>query len=1298
MFDFVNNFLDGRKSSQTVRPPPQPPWMSAAPSRAFWPSESNSTGLQILRSICILPTRSSLEKFRDRIAPQRPRQVLDLFFQEHPGLTLKAGARLTVDCLEVVVLHCEPSRGTVTDTTEVHVSCDCSKTCGRACLPEITHLQILPTQRALAAQGLVAYTKQTSQRFLKLIRPFLKARGFARRGEVFAVNDIEFAIVGCTFDANDGAMASRCCIDTGTVAQTTLLRCRGTPPAVLSSVEFAWLPLRPRHLAVFPQWPLPPRFVQRGRHVSARDRVLIPVSCSPPSGIITETTTILPVRAMTISTTHAHRFWLLELFPQPGSNVGVENVGGVDDLRVDAQSCRITLFHCGERLDPASVRVFKAGFNWSGLGDNSDRRGPPPFAGLVHLNQELQAPTRTSDRAKPRDGAAARATQGISREGAANKLRAVLQRGARAPRKTGPPTATATTATPTAKTTGQAGPSGLPAGQPSQRGQPKAERRGSRGGGGGGGSGIDPRPTATAWVLLDMGRPVAAESFIVQLSPGVRWALQAGEDLGNLSWSNGHWTLIDAWPGGRGAPPTSFPHTVSVSIPSAWLADLALGVSLRDVTKRRGFAVVQVIEEKKLTKSAASSDQSTAAREDPDHARLVRTAISRWNAQTRAAEAEAQAQHQQTIGSPAGEAQIQAVSQQVQPGDRLLYCGLQDGSGRVIAGELMSFTRYQSGCNLLRHLINMVRDGTVPLTLFLQFARYQPQTSPALSTASATPSSPSSLIPEQLSGVITSQSESVSALSLPSPVASDASLDTWTLISPTAEQDHNAQEGNEIKPTEVFGALKGVGDSLGSSIGNSIGRVLRNAATEWRWQRGEASEQEQEMLWAETTQVSPAALRYAARKAGEGRAPTLRLLRSMPPLYRRGIPWYRRALAWRLLATAGGATAGSGVQRGGEIVCDWVNHCRSLLPSLEEVLRRKQEGIGSTSWLDAIEKDVPRTFPNHPRFHEGGRMQLAVHRVLCMTALVRPAIGYCQAMNNLAGVVCLLFCDDDNEDEHDIVVIDEHTGTQLGEREEEEEADAIQRVSVVAEPTQEDAVADGGQVLGDSPIDSPKETTNADPHQMTQRDSATKASETSCDQLTDAKQDKELEQEAAAFGVLNFLLDTLGDGFYSGAMKGPLTDAKVLEWLLEKKQPKLFAHIEKLGVMTEVCHHISYNWFLTVFSLCLPMGAVLRVWDLLLVEGSEVLFLLALAILHHHMKALLACAASHDLLLYLHSIGAEERRASTSAHHDAAEAPMNIDSIIATAYRLYGKVRVVDEQGVSVVGLLRRKFGGTIAD
>eukprot|EP00850_Spirogloea_muscicola_P015091 SM000113S24047 [mRNA] locus=s113:135719:141922:- [translate_table: standard] len=57
-------------------------------------------------------------------------------------------------------------------------------------------------------------------------------------------------------------------------------------------------------------------------------------------------------------------------------------------------------------------------------------------------------------------------------------------------------------------------------------------------------------------------------------------------------------------------------------------------------------------------------------------------------------------------------------------------------------------------------------------------------------------------------------------------------------------------------------------------------------------------------------------------------------------------------------------------------------------------------------WTIQIEKDLPRTFPGHPALDSIGRS--ALRRILTAYARHNPAVGYCQGMNFLAGLLLLL--------------------------------------------------------------------------------------------------------------------------------------------------------------------------------------------------------------------------------------------------------------------------------------------------
>ena len=114
---------------------------------------------------------------------------------------------------------------------------------------------------------------------------------------------------------------------------------------------------------------------------------------------------------------------------------------------------------------------------------------------------------------------------------------------------------------------------------------------------------------------------------------------------------------------------------------------------------------------------------------------------------------------------------------------------------------------------------------------------------------------------------------------------------------------------------------------------------------------------------------------------------------ALPPLWtaavRAGVPTAHRGEAWVLLSGA--------AQR------------RAEHPGLYEQLLREGAGAGAEV-ADQIQRDLPRTFPAHPRLTPAflGRLR----NVLLAYAARNPEVAYCQGMNFVAAAV-LLFVDDD---------------------------------------------------------------------------------------------------------------------------------------------------------------------------------------------------------------------------------------------------------------------------------------------
>jgi hypothetical protein len=85
---------------------------------------------------------------------------------------------------------------------------------------------------------------------------------------------------------------------------------------------------------------------------------------------------------------------------------------------------------------------------------------------------------------------------------------------------------------------------------------------------------------------------------------------------------------------------------------------------------------------------------------------------------------------------------------------------------------------------------------------------------------------------------------------------------------------------------------------------------------------------------------------------------------------------------------------------------------------------------------------------------------------------------------------------------------------------------------------------------------------------------------------------------------------------------GLQVDMAVFRELLGKKLPKLARHLQKLqypqneptSIEPPLINVFTMQWFLTLFCNCLPMKSVLRIWDLIMIEGSDVLLRAALSI------------------------------------------------------------------------------------
>ncbi|KAL6763534.1 TBC-domain-containing protein [Haematococcus lacustris] len=114
------------------------------------------------------------------------------------------------------------------------------------------------------------------------------------------------------------------------------------------------------------------------------------------------------------------------------------------------------------------------------------------------------------------------------------------------------------------------------------------------------------------------------------------------------------------------------------------------------------------------------------------------------------------------------------------------------------------------------------------------------------------------------------------------------------------------------------------------------------------------------------------------------------------------------------------------------------------------------------------------------------------------------------------------------------------------------------------------------------------------------------------------------KQPETAFWLLTALLERiLYINNYSPDLPGFQVEMLTLTDLVKEKLPKLHKHLQDLSCEMQI---LATDWYLTLYATSLPPEVAVRVWDCLFVEGSKVLYRVALALLQLYQPVLL----SHD--------------------------------------------------------------------
>ncbi|ORX38703.1 rab-GTPase-TBC domain-domain-containing protein [Kockovaella imperatae] len=118
------------------------------------------------------------------------------------------------------------------------------------------------------------------------------------------------------------------------------------------------------------------------------------------------------------------------------------------------------------------------------------------------------------------------------------------------------------------------------------------------------------------------------------------------------------------------------------------------------------------------------------------------------------------------------------------------------------------------------------------------------------------------------------------------------------------------------------------------------------------------------------------------------------------------------------------------------------------------------------------------------------------------------------------------------------------------------------------------------------------------------------------------------DEEQAYWTLVAIVERLLPAAFFSPDLHGSRVDQMVLDDLVAQYAPKVHAKLVELGIDLA---SITFGWFLSLFTDCLPVETLFRVWDVFFVEGHDALFRIALAILKLNEPDLLAADSVSDL-------------------------------------------------------------------
>lgn len=113
-----------------------------------------------------------------------------------------------------------------------------------------------------------------------------------------------------------------------------------------------------------------------------------------------------------------------------------------------------------------------------------------------------------------------------------------------------------------------------------------------------------------------------------------------------------------------------------------------------------------------------------------------------------------------------------------------------------------------------------------------------------------------------------------------------------------------------------------------------------------------------------------------------------------------------------------------------------------------------------------------------------------------------------------------------------------------------------------------------------------------------------------------------MDMEDAFSCMLCILRDYNMRDFFLPGMPGLAKAFYIHLSLLKKYHAKLLKHFRSLNFVPQT---YGSQWFMTLFACTLPYAAIVRIWDIFMVEGRKILYRVSLAIFSMLEKELMKC-------------------------------------------------------------------------